>query len=77
MRVKTKEVRAIVRILDEIIEHYKETTENKRRDWRTYEQRAAQRIKTAVTELSPLVEEQYTYFISIMKKPEAINLNSI
>lgn len=57
MRVKTKEVREVTRILDEIIEYYKETNEEKKRDYRTYEQKFAQRVKKAMKELSPLVEE--------------------
>lgn len=57
MKVTTKEVREITRMLDEIIEHYKDTSEPKKRDWRTYEQRFAERVKTAVRELSPLVDE--------------------
>ena len=44
-----------------IVEIYKEkyTTENKR-DWRTYEQRLAMRIKTASKELETIVEEAYS-----------------
>jgi transposase len=57
MRVKTKEVRNIVAILDDIIVDYKEQTENKKRDWRTYEQRLTERLKKAFKELRPLVQE--------------------
>lgn len=57
MRIKTKEVREVTRILDEIIEYYKETNNEKKRDYKTYEQRFAQRVKKAMKELSPLVEE--------------------
>lgn len=57
MMVKTKEVRETTRILDEIIECYKETNEEKKKDYRTYEQKFAQRVKKAMKELSPLVEE--------------------
>ena len=44
-----------------IVEIYKEkyTTEN-RRDWRTYEQRLAVRIKRASKELEPIVENAYS-----------------
>ena len=55
MRIKTKEVREVTRILDEIIEYYKETNNEKKRDYKTYEQRFAQRVKKAMKELSPLV----------------------
>lgn len=57
MKVKTKEVRRTVAVLDEIIEHYKDTKEPKKRDWKTYEQKVAERIKTAMRKLSPLIEE--------------------
>ena len=57
MKVKTKEVRDIVAILDDIIEDYKENSDDKKRDWRTYEQRLAERLKKAFKELRPLVRE--------------------
>jgi len=57
MKVKTKEVRDIVGILDDIVKEYKEEHPEKERDWRTYEQRVAERLKTAFKELKPLVHE--------------------
>lgn len=60
--LRTKQVREITRVIDDIIEHYKETSEDKKRDWRTYEQRLAERIKTAMRELSPLIEEAIKSF---------------
>ena len=57
MKLKTKDVREVVRLLDDIIEEYKEETPKKKRDWRTYEQQLANRIKTAVRELEPLIIE--------------------
>lgn len=57
MQIKTKEVRDIVAILDDIIEDYKEKSEDKKRDWRTYEQRLTERLKKAFKELKPLVHE--------------------
>ena len=62
MLIKTKDVRQVTRLLDEIIEHYKETTEDKKRDWRTYKQKFAERVKTAMRELSPLIEEAIASF---------------
>ena len=53
----TKEVRGIVRILDDIVKEYKEEHPEKERNWRTYEQRVAERLKTAFRELKPLVHE--------------------
>lgn len=57
MQIKTKEVRDLVAILDEIVEDYKEKSDEKKRDWRTYEQRLAERLKKAFKELKPLVHE--------------------
>src|SRR3989338_4377380 len=57
MQIKTQEVRDVVRILDEIIEQYKEHSVEKKRDWRTYEQRLTERLKKAFKELKPLVHE--------------------
>lgn len=57
MRITTEEVRQVTKILDELIELYKEGTVPKKRDWRTYEQRLAQRIRAAIRELEPLVDE--------------------
>jgi len=57
MKITTKEVRDITAILDEIIKDYKENTPESKRDWRTYEQRVAMRLRTAFRELKPLVHE--------------------
>lgn len=57
MKITTKEVRDTTRIVEEIIEHYKEETEEKKRDWKTYEQRLAGRMKTAIRELEPIINE--------------------
>ena len=57
MTKRTKKVRNIVRILDDIIKEYKEEHPTKKRDWRTYEQRVAERLKIAFKELKPLVHE--------------------
>ena len=57
MKVTTKEVREITKIIDEIIEKYKEESVPLKRDWRTYEQRVAQRLRTSFRELKPLVRE--------------------
>lgn len=57
MKITTKEVRDITAILDEIVKDYKEHSPERERDWRTYEQRVAMRLKTAFRELKPLVHE--------------------
>lgn len=57
MNLKTKDVREVVGLLDTIIKEYKEEKPKKKRDWRTYEQQFAYRIKTAIRELEPLIIE--------------------
>ena len=57
MSLETKEVRDVVKILDDIVKEYKEEHPEKERNWRTYEQRVAERLKTAFKELKPLVHE--------------------
>ncbi len=57
MTKRAKEVRDIVKILNDIIREYKEERPEKERNWRTYEQRVAERLKTAFKELKPLVHE--------------------
>ena len=66
MKLKTKDVREVVRLLDNIIEEYKEDKTEKKRDWRTYEQQLVNRIKTAIRELEPLIIEA-TSSIEIIK----------
>ena len=36
MKIKTKEVRKAVSILDELVKEYKENHPDEKRDWRTY-----------------------------------------
>jgi transposase len=57
MKITTREVREITSVIDDIIEEYKEKSAPKERDWRTYEQRVAKRLRTAFRELKPLVQE--------------------
>ncbi|MFH1511011.1 MAG: ISNCY family transposase [Candidatus Woesearchaeota archaeon] len=57
MKVNTKEVRNVVSMLDNIVKEYKEEHPEAKRDWRTYEQRVAERLKTAFRGLKPLVHE--------------------
>ncbi len=57
VKVTTKEVRELTSVLDEIVKEYKQSQPEKERDWRTYEQQLAVRIKTAIRGLEPLVEE--------------------
>jgi len=57
MKVKTKEIRNVTRILDDIVTQYKEESQTTKRNWRTYEQQVAERLRTAFRELKPLVHE--------------------
>ncbi len=57
MKITTKEVQETAKILDDIIDEYKKETPKKKRDWRTYEQRLSLRLRTAIRELEPLIEE--------------------
>lgn len=57
MKITTKEVRDVTSILDEIVKDYKEKSPKNERNWRTYEQRVAMRLRTAFRELKPLVHE--------------------
>mgnify|MGYP001029523367 CR=1 FL=1 len=61
MKLTTKRVREVIGILDEIIEDYNDQTPKKKRDWRTYEQQLAQRIKTAIRDLEPLIVEAISH----------------
>lgn len=55
--ITNKQLTNAIVILDDIIEEYKKESPDKKRDWRTYEQRLAERLKTAYRELKPLVQE--------------------
>jgi len=57
MKIKTKEVRTTVNLLKEIIKGYKEETPEKKKDWRTKEERIKERLRTAFVELEPLIKE--------------------
>lgn len=57
IKINTKAVRDAVDMLDDIVKEYKEEHPKRKRDWRTYEQRVAERLKTAFRELKPLVYE--------------------
>ncbi len=52
-----KKLSAIIGKLDVLLQEYKKDRPEKKRDWRTYEERHARRIKVAMRELEPLVEE--------------------
>jgi len=57
MMISNKDVSNVNRIIEEIIDLYKEQTVDSPRDWRTYEERVAFRIRKAMEELEPLINE--------------------
>ncbi|MEK6949075.1 MAG: ISNCY family transposase, partial [Nanoarchaeota archaeon] len=62
---RTKRIRELNSLMDDIISGYKEDSSSKKRDWRTYEQQVTQRLKVAFRELKPLVHEAASvYFVS-------------
>ena len=57
MKISTKEVRNITGELDQIIEQYKKDNPEQGRDWRTYEQRVALRVRHAIARFEPLIDK--------------------
>ena len=57
MALHSKKARAAVARLKRIASEYKEEKPEKKRDWKTYEQRHYARIKACFAELSSLVKE--------------------
>ena len=57
MRVKNEDVRKLTENIEILIEDYKKTVPKKERDWRTYEQQLAERVKSAMRGLEPLINE--------------------
>jgi len=59
--VTYKDIRRKLKDIDKfLLEQYKENKEEKKRDWRTYEQRLAHRLRMAMRNLSPLIEDATT-----------------
>ena len=57
MQITNKDLKNVISVIDEIIEDYKDKTDEKTRDWRTYEQRVMHRLQTAFRKLKPLVHK--------------------
>ncbi|HDD46358.1 MAG TPA: ISNCY family transposase [Candidatus Aenigmarchaeota archaeon] len=67
MRLTQKQLDKTLRELNHIVKAYRKRYSSKpERDWRTYEQRLALRMKKAAEEIEPLVEEAYS-MISVSK----------
>jgi len=76
MKITQKQLDKTLRELDYIVKLYrKKYSKDNKRDWRTYEQRLARRIRTAAKELEPIVEEAFS-MIEVSKskrgRPEKI-----
>ena len=65
MKITTKEVQNVTAQIDEIVDKYNEKQEDKKRDWRTYEQQFAHRVRIAYMELEPLVCEAVKSLITV------------
>lgn len=57
MRITNKELADVLQKLDDLTEEYKAGTVEKKRDWRTYELQLAQRIRFAMRQLEPLIDQ--------------------
>lgn len=58
MQLRSKEIGERLKDIENfLLEQYKENKEEKKRDWRTYEQRLAHKIKFAIRNLEPLIDE--------------------
>ncbi len=56
--MKSKEIHERLKDIEEfLLEQYKESKEEKKRDWRTYDQRLTHKIKEAIRKLEPLIDE--------------------
>lgn len=57
-RIRSKDIKIRLKDIQEfILEEYKEKHRKKQRNWRTYEQRLSHRIKNAIHNLEPLIDE--------------------
>lgn len=57
MKVSTREVRRVVNELDWLVKLYKKENPAPKRDWRTYEQQLARRLKFAISWFEPLIDK--------------------
>jgi len=56
--LRSKQITERLKDIEEfLLDEYKESKEEKKRDWRTYEQRLMHRIKEAIRNLEPLIDE--------------------
>jgi|GEM_PF-1510605 len=56
--IRSEDIRDRIRDIDEyLLKKYKESKPIEKRDWRTYEQRLMNRVKGAIHNLEPLIDE--------------------
>jgi len=56
--LRSKQITERLKDIEEfLLDEYKSSKEERKRDWRTYEQRLMHRIKEAIKNLEPLIEE--------------------
>lgn len=65
MKISNKELAETLKVIDDIIDYYKEQVPEKKRDWKTYEQQYVDRIKTLTRELGPLIKESVKTIILV------------
>jgi hypothetical protein len=71
--MKSEDIRDRIKDIEEfLLKRYKENKEEKKRDWRTYEQQLMNRIKEAIRNLEPLIDEAIDFEVHRVKgrKPE-------
>ena len=60
--MRSQEIRDRLNDIEEfLLDEYKENKEEKKRDWRTYEQQLMNRLKRAIKNLEPLVDEAINF----------------
>jgi len=76
MRTTDRRLREFLSELDKVIKVYREVyTDEAKRDWRTYEQRMALRMKNAAKNLKPLIEEASIPIIKSKKgRPQSFSV---
>jgi transposase len=62
--MRSQDIRDRLKDIEEfLLEQYKENKKEKKRDWRTYEQQLMNRIKKAIKNLEPLIDEAINFEI--------------
>jgi len=63
--MQSQDIRDRLKDIEEfLLEQYKENKKEKKRDWRTYEQQLMNRMKKAINNLDPLIDEATNFEIS-------------